>query len=72
MLGGIHTHKPHLAPYYEADGFSVLSPGAPLDLQIPVGRIRCPVEPSMRHLVRSLVPRVTYRHGVLEGLLSKR
>jgi GNAT superfamily N-acetyltransferase len=72
MLGGIHTHKPHLAPYYEADGFSVLPPGAPLDLQLPVGRIRFPAEPSMRHLVRPLTPQVTYRAGVLGGLLTGR
>ncbi|MFC9635932.1 hypothetical protein ACFXMT_36730 [Streptomyces mirabilis] len=72
MLGGIHTRKPSLAPYYEADGFSVLSPGAPLDLQIPIGRIRFPAEPSMRHLVRPLAPRVSYRAGVLEGLLTGR
>ncbi|MFJ5142790.1 GNAT family N-acetyltransferase [Streptomyces sp. NPDC088707] len=72
MLGGIHTHKPHLAPYYEADGFSVLPPGAPLDLEIPIGRIRYPAEPSMRHLVRPLTPRVSYRNGVLHGLLTGR
>ncbi|WP_432187491.1 GNAT family N-acetyltransferase [Streptomyces sp. Tue6028] len=72
MLGGIHTHKPYLAPYYEADGFSVLSPGAPLDLQIPIGRIRFPAEPSMRHLVCPLVPGVLYRAGVVGGLLAGR
>ncbi|WP_432173946.1 hypothetical protein [Streptomyces sp. Tue6028] len=70
MLGGIHTDKPYLAPYDEADGFSVLSPGAPLDLQIPIGRIRFPAEPSMRHLVRPLAPGVLYRAGVLGGLLA--
>ncbi|MER0476793.1 GNAT family N-acetyltransferase [Streptomyces sp. Edi2] len=72
VLGGIHAHKPHLAPYYEADGFHVLPPGAPLDLQLPVGRIRFPAEPSMRHLVRPLVPRVSYGAGVLTGLLAGR
>lgn len=72
MLGGIHTHKPYLAPYYEADGFHVLSPGAPLDLQLPIGRIRCPADVSMRHLVRPLTPRVSYRAGVLAGLLADR
>ncbi|MFI5748965.1 GNAT family N-acetyltransferase [Streptomyces sp. NPDC051644] len=72
MLGGIHTHKPHLAAYYKTDGFHVLSPGAPLDLQIPAGRIRYPAEPSMRHLARPLVPQVSYRAGVLQGLLTGR
>nr|AHE39228.1 GCN5-related N-acetyltransferase [Streptomyces sp. FR1] len=70
MLGGIHTHKPHLAPYYEADGFHVLAPGAPLDLQLPVGRIRYPANASMRHLVRPLAPQVSYRAGILAGLLA--
>ncbi|MEU6355216.1 GNAT family N-acetyltransferase [Streptomyces sp. NPDC047072] len=72
MLGGIHTHKPHLAPYYEADGFHVLGPGAPLDLELPIGRLRYPAEPSMRHLVRPLAPQVSYGHGVLRGLLAGR
>lgn len=49
MLGGIHTRMPHLAPYDEADGFHVLGPGAPLDLELPIGRLRYPAEPSMRH-----------------------
>ncbi|MGW4788574.1 N-acetyltransferase family protein [Streptomyces sp. NPDC004230] len=70
MLGGIHSHKPYLAPYYEADGFHVLSPGAPLDLELPVGRIRFPASASMRHLVRPLAPQVSYRAGVLAGLLA--
>ncbi|MEV6680722.1 GNAT family N-acetyltransferase [Streptomyces erythrochromogenes] len=72
MLAGIHTHKPHLAPYYAADGFTALAPGAPLDLQLPHGRIRFPAEASMRHLVRPLMPRVSYRGGVLHGLLAGR
>ncbi|MET9359185.1 GNAT family N-acetyltransferase [Streptomyces sp. NPDC006617] len=72
MLGGIHTHKPHLAPYYEADGFHVLGPGAPLDLELPIGRLRYPAEPAMRHLVRPLVPQVSYGHGVLSGILAGR
>lgn len=57
MLGGIHTHKPHLAPYYEADGFHVLGPGAPLDLELRIGRLRYPAESAMRHLVRPLARR---------------
>ncbi|CAL9676838.1 hypothetical protein SUDANB176_07845 (plasmid) [Streptomyces sp. enrichment culture] len=68
---GIHTHKPHLKSYYEADGFHVLGPGAPLDLQLPIGRLRYPAEPSMRHLVRPLAGHVTYGHGVLAGLLAR-
>ncbi|EGX56746.1 hypothetical protein SZN_26336 [Streptomyces zinciresistens K42] len=72
MLGGIHTHKPHLAPYYEGDGFHVLSPGAPLDLELPAGRVRYPANASMRHLVRPLAPQVSYRAGVLAGLLAGR
>nr|WP_240437388.1 GNAT family N-acetyltransferase [Streptomyces scabiei] len=72
MLGGIHTHKPHLAPYYEAAGFHALAPGAPLDLQLPVGRIRYPANASMRHLARPLAPQVSYRAGVLAGLLAGR
>ncbi|KFG71138.1 hypothetical protein FM21_36335 [Streptomyces mutabilis] len=72
VLGGIHTHKPHLKPYYEADGFHVLDPGAPLDLQLPIGRLRYPAEPSMRHLVRPLAGHVSYRHGVVTGLLAGR
>ncbi|MFK0142455.1 GNAT family N-acetyltransferase [Streptomyces murinus] len=72
MLGGIHTHKPHLKPYYEADGFHVLGPGAPLDLQLPIGRLRYPADPSMRHLVRPLAGHVSYRHGVVAGLLAGR
>jgi GNAT superfamily N-acetyltransferase len=72
MVGGIHTHKPHLAPYYEADGFHVLPPGAPLDLQVPIGRIQWPANASMRHLARPLVSRVSYRAGVLTGLLASR
>ncbi|MGW4784990.1 N-acetyltransferase family protein [Streptomyces sp. NPDC004230] len=72
MLGGIHSHKPYLAPYYEADGFHVLAPGAPLDLQLPVGRVRFPADVSMRHLVRPLAPQVSYRAGVLAGLLAGR
>ncbi|WP_229892757.1 GNAT family N-acetyltransferase [Streptomyces tendae] len=72
MLGGIHTHKPHLKPYYEADGFHVLGPGTPLDLQLPIGRLRYPAEPSMRHLVRPLASHVAYQHGVLTGLLGRR
>lgn len=72
MLGGIHTHKSHLAPYYEADGFHVLAPGAPLDLQVPVGRLRYPAETSMRHLVRPLAGHVSYGRGVLGGLLAGR
>ncbi|MEO3976992.1 GNAT family N-acetyltransferase [Streptomyces sp. CAU 1734] len=70
MLGGVHAHKPHLAPYYEADGFHVLPAGAPLDLQLPVGRLRYPADASMRHLVRPLTPRVSYRAGTLSGLLA--
>ncbi|MFF8932305.1 GNAT family N-acetyltransferase [Streptomyces longwoodensis] len=70
MLGGIHTHKPHLKPYYEADGFHVLEPGAPLDLQLPVGLLRYPADPSMRHLVRPLTGHVAYHHGVVTGLLA--
>ncbi|MDX3801084.1 GNAT family N-acetyltransferase [Streptomyces sp. AK04-3B] len=70
MVGGIHTRKPHLAPYYKADGFSVLPPGAPLVLQLPVGRIQWPADASMRHLVRPLVPQVSYGAGVLNGLLA--
>ncbi|WP_329166958.1 hypothetical protein OHB49_42800 (plasmid) [Streptomyces sp. NBC_01717] len=46
MLGEIHARKPYLAPYYEDDGFSVLAAAAPLDLCLPVGRLRCPAEPS--------------------------
>ncbi|MFH0246440.1 GNAT family N-acetyltransferase [Streptomyces sp. HK10] len=72
MLGGIHTHKPHLAPYYEAGAFHVLPPGAPLDLQLPIGRLRYPANASMRHLARPLVPRVSYGAGVLRGLLTGR
>ncbi|MEV8547650.1 GNAT family N-acetyltransferase [Streptomyces sp. NPDC051572] len=72
MLGGIHTHKPHLAPYYEADGFHVLEPGASFDLRLPFGRLRYPADASMRHLVRPLADRVSYRHGVLQGLLADR
>ncbi|WP_344406991.1 GNAT family N-acetyltransferase [Streptomyces longisporus] len=72
MLGGIHTHKPHLAPYYQGDGFEVLAPGAPLDLELPVGRLRYPASASMRHLVRPLAPQVSYGHGVLRGLLGGR
>ncbi|MER6205953.1 GNAT family N-acetyltransferase [Streptomyces sp. NPDC001642] len=72
MLGGIHTHKPHLAPYYEADGFHVLALGAPFDLRLPIGRLRYPSDASMRHLVRPLADRVSYGHGVLEGLLADR
>ncbi|MGW3660334.1 GNAT family N-acetyltransferase [Streptomyces sp. NPDC005151] len=72
MLGGIHTRKPYLAPYYEADGFSVLVAGAPLDLCLPIGRLRYPAEPSMRHLVRPLGPAVSYRAGELQGLLAGR
>jgi GNAT superfamily N-acetyltransferase len=72
MLGGIPTHKPHLKPYYEADGFHVLNPGTPLDLQLPIGRLRHPAEPSMRHLVRPLAGHVAYRHDVVTGLLTSR
>lgn len=72
MLGGIHTHKPHLAPYYEAAGFHVLGPGAPLDLELPIGRLRYPAEPAMRHLVRPLAAQVSYGDGVLRGLLADR
>jgi GNAT superfamily N-acetyltransferase len=72
MLDGIHAHKSHLARYYEADGFSVLSPGMPLDLQLPAGLVRIPADPSMRHLVRPLTPAVSYRAGVLHGLLAGR
>ncbi|MGW1496957.1 GNAT family N-acetyltransferase [Streptomyces sp. NPDC002402] len=72
MLGGIHTHKPHLAPYYEADGFHVLEPGTSFDLQLPIGRLRYPADASMRHLVRPLAGQVSYGHGVLEGLLADR
>ncbi|MEV7892388.1 N-acetyltransferase family protein [Streptomyces sp. NPDC002817] len=72
MLGGIHTRKPYLAPYYEADGFHVLAPGAPLDLELPVGRIRYPANASMRHLARPLAPQVSYRAGILAGLLAGR
>ncbi|MCL3999037.1 GNAT family N-acetyltransferase [Streptomyces lavenduligriseus] len=72
MLGGIHTHKPHLKPYYEADGFHVLGPGTPLDLELPIGRLRYPAELSMRHLVRPLAGHVAYRHGVVTGLLAGR
>lgn len=72
MLGGIHTHKPHLKPYYEADHFHVLAPGAPLDLQLPIGRLQYPAGPSMRHLVRPLAGHVSYGHGVLGGLLTGR
>lgn len=45
---------------------------APLDLQLPAGRIRYPAEPSMRLLARPLLPRVSYRAGVLQGLLTGR
>ncbi|MFF2228284.1 GNAT family N-acetyltransferase [Streptomyces globisporus] len=72
MLGGIHAHQTHLAPYYEDNGFHVLPPGAPLDLQLPIGRIRFPASTSMRHLVRPLTPRVSYRDGILKGLLTGR
>ncbi|MGW6099967.1 GNAT family N-acetyltransferase [Streptomyces sp. NPDC055157] len=72
MLGGIHARKPYLAPYYETDGFSVLPAGAPLDLCLPIGRLRYPAEPSMRHLVRPLGPAVSYRTGELRGLLAGR
>jgi GNAT superfamily N-acetyltransferase len=72
MLGGIHTHKPHLAPYYEADGFHALAPGAPLVLQLPIGRIQWPADASMRHLARPLTSQVSYRAGVLNGLLAGR
>ncbi|KOU43200.1 GNAT family N-acetyltransferase [Streptomyces sp. WM6378] len=72
MLGGIHTHKPHLERYYEAVGFHVLPPGAPLDLGLPAGRIRYPATASMRHLARPLAPRVSYRAGVLGELLTSR
>ncbi|MER5549701.1 GNAT family N-acetyltransferase [Streptomyces sp. NPDC002589] len=70
MVGGIHTHKPHLAPYYQADGFNVLPPGAPLDLHVPAGRIQWPANGSMRHLVRPLAPQVSYQAGTLTGLLT--
>ncbi|MEU5109652.1 GNAT family N-acetyltransferase [Streptomyces sp. NPDC021354] len=63
---------PHLASYYAADGFSALPAGAPLDLQLPIGRVRYPADASMRHLVRPLAPHVSYRAGVLEGLLAGR
>ncbi|MEU6277069.1 GNAT family N-acetyltransferase [Streptomyces populi] len=72
MLGGIHTHKPHLAPYYETDGFHVLPPGFPLDLELPIGRLRYPADASMRHLVRPLTQQVSYRAGILTGLLASR
>ncbi|MDW4912506.1 GNAT family N-acetyltransferase [Streptomyces californicus] len=72
MLGGIHADQTHLAPYYEDDGFHVLPPGAPLDLQLPIGRIRFPASASMRHLVRPLTPRVSYQDGILKGLLTGR
>jgi GNAT superfamily N-acetyltransferase len=72
MVGGIHTHKPYLAPYYEADGFHVLAPGAPLVLQLPIGRIQWPADASMRHLARPLTSQVSYRAGVLNGLLAGR
>lgn len=72
MLGGIHAHKPHLAPYCEPDGFSVLPAGSPLDLCLPIGRLRYPAEPSMRHLVRTLGPAASYRAGELRGLLAAR
>ncbi|KJK34242.1 hypothetical protein UK15_36995 [Streptomyces variegatus] len=55
---------------HEADGFHVLDPGAPLDLQLPIGRLRYPAEPSMRHLVRPLAGHVSYEHGALAGLLA--
>ncbi|OEV13197.1 hypothetical protein AN218_04585, partial [Streptomyces nanshensis] len=71
MLGGIHAHKPHLEPYYEAAGFSVLPAGTPLDLRLPVGTLRYPAEPSMRHLVRPLTDTVTYDAGVLHGVLAE-
>ncbi|WP_254404537.1 GNAT family N-acetyltransferase [Streptomyces anulatus] len=72
MLGGIRAHQTHLVPYYENDGFHVLPPGAPLDLQLPIGRIRYPADTTTRHLVRPLVPQVSYRAGVLKGLLTGR
>ncbi|MER6787926.1 GNAT family N-acetyltransferase [Streptomyces sp. NPDC000658] len=72
MLGGIYTHKPHLAPYYQAARFHVLGPGAPLDLELPVGRLRYPANASMRHLVRPLAPQVSYQAGILAGLLAGR
>lgn len=61
ILGGIHTHKPHLALYYEADGFHVLSPGAPLVLHPPIGRIQWPVDAPMRPLARPLIAQVPYK-----------
>jgi hypothetical protein len=42
----------------------------PLDLELPVGRVRYPAKASMRHLVRPLAPRVSYGAGVLRGLLA--
>ncbi|MEU2588958.1 hypothetical protein ABZ612_40390 [Streptomyces avermitilis] len=70
MVGGIHTQKPHLAPYYEAGGFQVLPPGAPLVLQLPVGGIQWPADASMRLLARRLAAQVSLRAGVLNGLLA--
>ncbi|MCX4481637.1 hypothetical protein OOK44_35275 [Streptomyces cellulosae] len=69
------VHQPpssQLAPYYEADDFHILSPGAPLDLQLPIGRIQYPADASMRHLVRPLASRASYGAGVLRGLLAGR
>jgi hypothetical protein len=56
--------------YYEADGFHVLAPGVPLGLHLPIGRLRCPAEQPMRHLVRPLAGQVSYGHGVVAGLLA--
>ncbi|MER5754442.1 hypothetical protein [Streptomyces sp. NPDC002088] len=72
VLGGIHARKPYLAPCYEADGFRFLPPGAPLDPRLPVGRLRYPAEPSMRHLMCPLSPAVSYRAGELQGLSASR
>ncbi|WEP00496.1 hypothetical protein A6P39_002365 [Streptomyces sp. FXJ1.172] len=49
-----------------------LVPGPPLYLQLPIGRLRYPAHPSMRHLVRPLAPRVSYRADLLHGLVAER
>ncbi len=67
MVGCIHARQTHLVPYHENHGFHVLAPGAPLDLQLPIGRIRFPANASMRHLVCPLTPQVSYGNGILTG-----
>ncbi|MFI8308917.1 hypothetical protein ACIF80_37090 [Streptomyces sp. NPDC085927] len=63
--------KGHVIPTpTTTDGFHVLSPGAPLVLQLPMGRIQRPADASMRHLARPLTSQVSYRAGVLNCLLA--